>query len=290
VTSPESLRAALVQPAVGGDPAQGLERAEQAVREAARRGARLVCLPELFRTHYFPQVEEAACMDLAEPLDGETAKLFAPLAGALGLVIIAPIFERRAAGVYHNTALIFDADGSRAGVYRKMHIPDDPGFYEKFYFAPGDLGFHAFDTAAGRIGVLICWDQWFPEGARLLALDGAEAIFYPTAIGWGDRESESERAAQRDAWITVQRGHAIANGVFVAAANRVGREAGLTFWGSSFACDPQGRMLGLSPSDAEDLLLVDLDRRRIEEQRRGWPYLRDRRVDAYADLLKRYRR
>jgi N-carbamoylputrescine amidase len=290
LTSPSTIRTALVQPAVSGDPAQNLERAEQSVREAAERGARLVCLPELFRTHYFPQVEEAACMDLAEPLDGETAKHMGPLAAALGVVIVAPIFERRAAGVYHNSALIFDADGSRAGVYRKMHIPDDPGFYEKFYFAPGDLGFHAIDTAVGRIGVLICWDQWFPESARLLALDGAELILYPTAIGWGDRESESERVAQRDAWITVQRGHAIANGVFVAAANRIGREAGLTFWGSSFACDPQGRMLAQSPVDQEDLLLVDLDRRRIEEQRRGWPHLRDRRVDAYADLLQRYRR
>jgi N-carbamoylputrescine amidase len=288
--SPTAIRAALVQPAIGPDPAQNLARAEQSVRESARLGARLVCLPELFRTHYFPQVEEAACMDLAEPLDGQTAKRMAPLAAELGVVIVAPIFERRAAGVYHNSALIFDADGSRAGLYRKMHIPDDPGFYEKFYFAPGDLGFHAIDTAVGRIGVLICWDQWFPEGARLLALDGAELILYPTAIGWGDRETETERAAQRDAWITVQRGHAIANGVFVAAANRIGREANLTFWGSSFACDPQGRMLAQSPVDKEDLLLVDLDRRRIEEQRRGWPYLRDRRVDAYADLLQRFRR
>jgi N-carbamoylputrescine amidase len=290
VTAAPHIRAALVQPAVGADPAQNLERAAQSVREAARRGAHLVCLPELFRTHYFPQVEDAACIDLAEPLDGDTARCMGPLAAALGVVIVAPIFERRAAGVYHNSALVFDADGSRAGVYRKMHIPDDPGFYEKFYFAPGDLGFHAFDTAVGRIGVLICWDQWFPEGARLLALDGAELILYPTAIGWGDRESEVERAAQRDAWITVQRGHAIANGLFVAAANRVGREAGLTFWGSSFACDPQGRMLGLAPVDKEELLLVDLERSRIEEQRRGWPHLRDRRIDAYADLLTRYRR
>jgi N-carbamoylputrescine amidase len=289
VPSPQQFRAALVQPAVGADPARNLERAEQSVREAARRGAQLVCLPELFRTHYFPQVEDAASIDLAEPLDGETAKRMAVLAETLRVVIVAPIFERRAAGVYHNSALVLDADGSRAGLYRKMHIPDDPGFYEKYYFAPGDLGFHACDTAVGRIGVLICWDQWFPEAARLLALDGAELILYPTAIGWGDPESEVERAAQRDAWITVQRGHAIANGVFVAAANRVGREAGLTFWGSSFACDPQGRMLGQSPVDAEDLLVVELDPNRVEEQRRGWPYLRDRRVDAYADLLKRFR-
>jgi N-carbamoylputrescine amidase len=290
MTTSPTIRAALVQPAVGPDPAQNLARSEQSVREATRLGARLVCLPELFRTHYFPQIEEAACMDLAEPLDGETARRMGPLAAELGVVIVAPIFERRAAGVYHNSALIFDADGSRAGVYRKMHIPDDPGFYEKFYFAPGDLGFHAIDTDVGRIGVLICWDQWFPEGARLLALDGAELILYPTAIGWGDRETETERAAQRDAWITIQRGHAIANGVFVAAANRIGREGNLTFWGSSFACDPQGRMLAQSPVDKQDLLLVDLDRRRIEEQRRGWPYLRDRRVDAYADLLQRFRR
>jgi len=290
LTSPDTLRIALVQSAMEAEPAKNVDRAERAVRQAAQRGARLVCLPELYRTHYFPQVEEAACMDLAEPIDGETAQRMAPLAKALGVVVVAPIYERRAAGVYHNSALIFDADGSRAALYRKMHIPDDPGFYEKYYFAPGDLGFHAIDTAVGRIGVLICWDQWFPEGARLLALDGAELILFPTAIGWGDQESPSERAAQRDAWITIQRSHAIANGVFVAAANRIGHEAAIRFWGSSFACDPQGRMLAQSPVDTEDVLVVDLDRRRIEEQRRGWPYLRDRRVDAYADLLQRFRR
>jgi N-carbamoylputrescine amidase len=288
--SGRTSRIALVQRRADADPARNLERASEAVREAAARGARIVCLQELYRSEYFPQVESAELCDLAEPIPGPSTERMRKLAAELGVVIVVPIFELRAPGLHHNSVVIVDANGEVAGLYRKMHIPDDPLFYEKFYFTPGDLGFRAFDTAAGRIAVLICWDQWFPEGARLLALDGAELILYPTAIGWGDRETETERAAQRDAWITVQRGHAIANGVFVAAANRIGREANLTFWGSSFACDPQGRMLAQSPVDKEDLLLVDLDRRRIEEQRRGWPYLRDRRVDAYADLLQRFRR
>jgi N-carbamoylputrescine amidase len=288
--SPPPLRIGLVQQSTVADPASNMERAETAVREAASRGARAICLQELFRTHYFPQVEDAGCMDLAEPVDGVTWERFSKLAAELGVVIVAPIFERRAAGVYHNSALIIDADGSRAGLYRKMHIPDDPGFYEKFYFAPGDLGFNAFDTAVGRIGVLICWDQWFPEAARMLALDGAEVIFYPTAIGWGEGESSEERAAQHDAWRTIQRAHAIANGVFVAAPNRVGREGGITFWGSSFACDPHGRMLCEASPDQEQVLVIDCDLRHIEQQRRGWPYLRDRRIDAYGGLLERFRR
>jgi N-carbamoylputrescine amidase len=283
-------RIALVQQAASSDPARNLERAAEAIRSAAARGAQLVCLQELFRTPYFPQVELAANFELAEPVDGPTAERMRKLAAELRTVIIAPIFERRAPGVYHNSALVIDADGSQAALYRKMHLPDDPGFYEKYYFAPGDLGFHACDTAAGRIGALICWDQWFPEAARLLALDGAELLLYPTAIGWGAHEPESERAAQRDAWLTVQRAHAIANGVFVAAPNRTGTEGALTFWGSSFACDPQGRMLGQSPIEGEDVLVVDLDFGRIEQQRRGWPHLRDRRIDAYGDLLKLYRR
>ncbi len=285
-----SLRVGLVQRAVDADPDRNLAAAEDAVRDAARAGARIVCLPELYRTHYFPQVEDAACMDLAEPADGPTQRHLSKLAAELGVVVIAPIFERRAAGVYHNSALVLDADGSLAGFYRKMHIPDDPGFYEKFYFAPGDLGFHAFDTAVGRVGVLICWDQWFPEAARLLALDGAEILFYPTAIGWGDGESGEERAGQRDAWRTIQRSHAIANGVFVAVSNRAGREGAIHFWGSSFACDPQGRMLDELSVDADEVLVVDCDLSRIESQRRGWPYLRDRRIDAYGELLTRFRR
>ncbi|MCE2390619.1 MAG: carbon-nitrogen hydrolase [Proteobacteria bacterium] len=282
-------RIALVQQR-SGDPGNSLERAESAIREAAGLGARLVCLQELFRTRYFPRSEDAANFDLAEGADGETARRLGELASELGLVIVAPIFERRAAGVYHNSALVLDADGSRAGHYRKMHVPDDPGFHEKFYFAPGDLGFRAFDTAAGRIGVLICWDQWFPEAARLVALDGAEILLFPTAIGWDDSESDSERAAQLESWQLVQRAHAVANGLFVAAANRVGREGNLTFWGSSFVCDPQARVLAEAPADSECVLVADCDLGRIEQQRRAWPYLRDRRVDAYADLTRRFRR
>ena len=282
-------RIALVQQR-SGDPGNSLERAESAIREAAGLGARLVCLQELFRTRYFPRSEDAANFDLAEGADGETAHRLGELASELGLVIVAPIFERRAAGVYHNSALVLDADGSRAGHYRKMHVPDDPGFHEKFYFAPGDLGFRAFDTAAGRIGVLICWDQWFPEAARLVALDGAEILLFPTAIGWDDSESDSERAAQLESWQLVQRAHAVANGLFVAAANRVGREGNLTFWGSSFVCDPQARVLAEAPADSECVLVADCDLGRIEQQRRAWPYLRDRRVDAYADLTRRFRR
>ncbi len=285
-----SRRIALVQQAVAGDPERNVERAIEAVREAARRGAQLVCLQELFRTRYFAQSEDAAAFDLAEPIPGPTSERLAKLARELSVVIIAPLFERRAPGLCHNSALVLDADGSVAGHYRKMHIPDDPLYHEKYYFTPGDTGFFAVDTAAGRIAVLICWDQWFPEAARLVALDGAEIVLYPTAIGWTLAEGPAEHAAQFDSWLTVQRGHAIANGVFVAAANRVGREGELNFWGSSFACDPQGRMLGCAPSDREAVLVVDCPRARIEEQRRAWPFLRDRRVDAYTDLLRRFRR
>ena len=283
-------RIALVQQSVTEDRARNLARAEEGIREAAARGAEVVCLQELFRTPYFPQVESADHFDLAEPIPGPTTEHMTKLAGELGLVLIVPVFERRAAGLHHNSAVVIDANGTQVGLYRKMHIPDDPQFYEKFYFAPGDTGFHSFDTSAGRIGVLICWDQWFPEAARLVALDGAEIVFYPTAIAWLHGESDQENAAQRESWITVQRAHAIANGVFVAAVNRVGREGSLTFFGSSFVCDPQGRMLALAPSDREEVLVVDCPLGRIEEQRRGWPFLRDRRIDAYADLLTFFRR
>ena len=283
-------RVALVQQSVTEDRARNLARAEEGIREAAARGAEVVCLQELFRTPYFPQVESADHFDLAETLPGPTTEHMTKLAGELSLVLIVPVFERRAAGLHHNSAVVIDANGTQVGLYRKMHIPDDPQFYEKFYFAPGDTGFHSFDTSAGRIGVLICWDQWFPEAARLVALDGAEIVFYPTAIAWLHGESDQENAAQRESWITVQRAHAIANGVFVAAVNRVGREGSLTFFGSSFVCDPQGRMLALAPSDREEVLVVDCPLGRIEEQRRGWPFLRDRRIDAYADLLTFYRR
>jgi len=284
-------RIGLVQQAVGGDLEKNLARAEAAVREAAGRGAELVCLQELFRTHYFPQVEDASLFELAETIPGPTTERMSKLAADAGVVLIVPLFEKRAAGLYHNSAVVFERDGAQRMHYRKMHVPDDPMFYEKFYFAPGDTGFHCVDTSAGRIGVLICWDQWFPEAARLLALDGAELLFYPTAIGYLDGESEAENAAMRDSWLTVQRGHAIANGLFVCAANRVGHEGGgVRFWGSSFVADPQGRLLAQASDREEAVLVVDCDLGRIETQRRGWPFLRDRRVDAYGDLLARFRR
>jgi N-carbamoylputrescine amidase len=284
------VRIALVQQSSSGDPDTNTKRAMDAVRGAAEQGAQLVCLQELFRTDYFPQIEDEARFDLAEPIPGPTSEELCRLAAELGVVLIAPLFERRAAGLFHNSALVIDADGSPVQLYRKMHVPDDPGFYEKFYFAPGDLGFQAVDTAVGRIGVLICWDQWFPEAARLLALDGAEMLFFPTAIGWLADADAAENATQRDAWITAQRAHAISNGVFVAATNRVGDEDTLRFYGSSFCCDPAGRVLAQSPSDAEDVLVVDCDLGAVDRQRRGWPFLRDRRVDAYGDLLTLYRR
>ncbi len=286
----DARRIALAQQRIPEDPVLALRRAGAAVRSAADRGADLVCLPELFRTPYFPQTEDASHFDLAEPIPGPTTETMQKLAADLHIVVIAPMFERRAAGVYHNTACVIDADGSLQGRYRKMHIPDDPLFYEKFYFTPGDTGFSSFDTAAGRIAVLICWDQWFPEAARLVALDGAEIVLYPSAIGWLRQDDEAERITQRESWLTVQRAHAIANGLFVAAVNRVGPEGDITFWGSSFACDPYGRVLAESPTDAEDLLVVDCALDLIEEKRRAWPFLRDRRVDAYRDLLERFRR
>ena len=284
-----TIRIALVQQSAAPDTASNVKRAEEAVRAAAGGGAELVCLPELFRTRYFPQSEDARHFDLAEPIPGPTSERLSALAAELGLVLVVPVFERRAAGLYHNSALVIDTDGRLAGSYRKMHVPDDPLFFEKFYFAPGDSGFHAFDTALGRIGVLICWDQWFPEAARLLAMDGAELLLYPTAIGWIDGEADEENQAQRESWRVVQRGHAIANGVFVAAVNRTGQEDKLRFYGSSFVSDPQGRVLA-EAQEEEQTLLVDCDLARVEEQRRGWPFLRDRRVDAYGDLVKRFRR
>ncbi|MFQ5512997.1 MAG: carbon-nitrogen hydrolase [Myxococcota bacterium] len=284
-----SRRIALVQQRASDDPERNLERAEQAIRAAAVRGAELVCLQELFRTPYFPQTHDRRAFELAEKIPGPTSEQMAGLARELALVLILPLFERRAAGVYHNSALVLDRDGSVAGLYRKMHIPDDPGFHEKFYFSPGDRGFRAIDTAVGRIGVLICWDQWFPEAARLLALDGATLLFFPTAIAWPEGEDPEERRGDRESWLTVQRGHAVANSIFVAACNRVGREKDLEFWGSSFVCDPRGRVMEQAPPDEESLLVVDCPIALIEAQRRTWPFLRDRRVDAYDDLLKRFR-
>jgi N-carbamoylputrescine amidase len=260
----------------------------------ARDGAQVVCLPELFRTQYFCQREDASLFDLAEPLSSGTVTSFQKAAARLNVAVVLPVFERRAAGLYHNSAVVIDASGEIAGVYRKMHIPDDPAYYEKFYFTPGDLGFEAFDTAYGRVGTLICWDQWYPEAARLTALRGASVLFYPTAIGWHPYEKEEHGAAQRDAWMTVQRGHAIANGVYVAAANRVGFErplesqAGIEFWGTSFIADPQGAIVAEASTDKEECLIATVDTGHIETIRRNWPFLRDRRIDAYDGIVRRY--
>jgi N-carbamoylputrescine amidase len=291
---------ALVQMALGRDAQTNLEKALARVEEAAKRGAEVICLPELFRSQYFCQREDAAAFDLAEPVPGPTTEALGALAQRLSIVVIAPVFERRAPGLYHNSAAVIDA-GEIVGLYRKMHIPDDPAYYEKFYFTPGDLGFRAFATRAGRIGTLICWDQWYPEGARLTALQGASILFYPAAIGWHPHEKAQYGADQREAWRTIQRGHAIANGVYVAAVNRVGHEApdpsaspgasggaGIEFWGASFLCDPHGVVLAEAPTDREEILYGEVDPARIEEVRRNWPFLRDRRIDAYAGLDQRF--
>ncbi|WP_462320967.1 carbon-nitrogen hydrolase [Halochromatium sp.] len=269
-----------------------------ACRAAAEANCRLLLLPELHNGPYFCQREDTAEFDRAEPVPGPTTQWLGALAAEHGLVIVGSVFERRAPGVYHNTAVVLDADGRLAGVYRKMHIPDDPGFYEKFYFTPGDLGFEPVDTAIGRLGVLVCWDQWFPEAARLMALAGAELLLYPTAIGWDPRDDAAEQARQLDAWMTVQRGHAIANGLPVLACNRVGFEQtpeatapedGIQFWGNSFICGPQGELLARAPADEVSLLIAEIDLSRGEQVRRIWPFLRDRRIDGYGDLLKRWR-
>jgi N-carbamoylputrescine amidase len=285
---PQTTRVALVQMRCGTDPAANLAAAVAGIETAARRGAGIVCLPELFQSQYFCQREDPAVFDLAEPIPGPSTAAIGRVAAACGVVVVASLFERRAEGVFHNTAVLIDADGEVAGVYRKMHIPDDPLYYEKYYFTPGDVGFRSFDTRAGRVGTLVCWDQWFPEAARLTALSGAEILFYPTAIGWHPSEKERYGAAQYGAWETIQRSHAIANGVFVAAVNRVGVEGGLEFWGASFVCDPFGRVLARAGHDQEEVLVVECDRALIGETRRNWPFLRDRRIDAYEGLLKRY--
>ncbi|HEY6104728.1 MAG TPA: carbon-nitrogen hydrolase [Anaeromyxobacteraceae bacterium] len=292
--STRRFKVGLVQMSMSADPSRNLDKAAARVEEAARLGAEVVCLPELFRSPYFCQRQDAALFDLAEPVPGPSTERLSAVASAAGVAVVVPVFERRAAGLYHNSAAILDADGSLRGLYRKMHIPDDPAFYEKYYFAPGDLGFQAFDVRPGRIGVLICWDQWYPEGARLTALRGASALFYPTAIGWHPHEKAQHGAAQRDAWRTVQRGHAIANGVYVAAVNRVGLEpgapgqAGLEFWGTSFLCDPFGVVVAEASTDQEEILVGEIDPGRIEEVRRNWPFLRDRRIDAYRGLDQRF--
>jgi N-carbamoylputrescine amidase len=279
------------------DPEANVAKAVARIKEAAQKGANLVCLPELFRTQYIGQREDHALFDLAEAVPGPTTEALGKVAREAGVVVIASLFERRAAGLYHNTAAVIDADGKVKGIYRKMHIPDDPAYYEKFYFTPGDLGFRAFDTKVGPIGTLVCWDQWYPEGARLTALQGANILFYPTAIGWHPAEKQKHGAEQLDAWKTIQRSHAIANGCWVAAVNRVGfeqlaggpgeRSAGIEFWGHSFLCDPFGVVV-TEAAEQEALSIAEVDLARIEEVRRNWPFLRDRRVDAYDGIRHRF--
>jgi len=282
------LSVGLVQMCCSADADENLAKALAGIEDAAARGARLVVLQELFRTPYFCQAEEQTRFDLAEPIPGPTTEAVAKVAAACRVSVVASVFERRAPGLYHNTAVVLDADGTIAGLYRKMHIPDDPLYFEKFYFTPGDLGFRAIETRAGRIGTLVCWDQWFPEAARLTALAGAQVLTYPTAIGWETGARPEWETAEHDAWETAQRAHAIANGVFVVATNRVGVEERLTFWGQSFVADPFGRILARASADREETLVVDCDLSQIEEVRRGWPFLRDRRIDAYGDLLQRF--
>ena len=286
------FRIGLVQMACSTDPAENLEKAVVRIREAAARGAQIVCLQELFRSQYFCRTEDAALFDLAEPIPGPAAEAIGRIAKETGTVVIASLFERRAAGLYHNTAAVLNADGEVLGLYRKMHIPDDPLYYEKFYFTPGDLGFRNFDTAYGRIGVLVCWDQWYPEAARLTAMQGADVLFYPTAIGWHPYEKAEHGAAQLSAWQTIQRSHAIANGIYVAAVNRVGFEGApgddLEFWGHSFVADPFGIVVAEASQDREEILVVECDPSHAEEVRRNWPFFRDRRVDAFAPLTSRW--
>jgi len=295
---PDKFTVGLVQMSAGPEPEKNLQHALDMVRDAVKRGARIVCLPELFQTQYFCQREDAALFDLAEPIPGPSTQKLSDLARQLKIVLIASLFEKRAAGVYHNTAAVFDSNGALIGLYRKMHIPDDPLYYEKFYFTPGDLGFKAFDTDVGRVGTLVCWDQWYPEGARLTALRGAQILFYPTAIGWHPAEKSEFGTSQHDAWRTIQRAHAIANGVYVAVVNRVGFEtgnirgksapgAGLEFWGGSFLCDPFGRVIAEASHDKEEILIGEVDVRTMEDIRRNWPFLRDRRIDAYGPITNR---
>jgi N-carbamoylputrescine amidase len=290
------FRVGVVQMSCSTDAAENLAKAEQKIREAAAKGAHIVCLQELFRSQYFCRVEDPNLVDLAESIPGPSTDRFQPLAKELGVVIVASLFERRVAGLYHNTVAVIDSTGAMLGIYRKMHIPDDPLFYEKYYFTPGDLGFRMFDTSFGRIAVLICWDQWYPEAARIASLGGANILFYPTAIGWHPAEKAEFGEAQYDAWRTIQRSHAIANGIYVAAANRVGYEgtgtlsnpeSGLEFWGGSFISDPFGRVLSQASHDKEEILVVECDPRKIDETRRNWPFLRDRRIDAYGPILSR---
>ncbi len=286
------FRIGLIQMSCSVDPGANLEKAIRGIREAAAQGAEIVCLQELFRSQYFCREENAELFNLAETIPGPSTEALASVAKDLQVSIVASLFEKRTAGLYHNTAAVIDADGSLIGLYRKMHIPDDPLYFEKFYFTPGDLGFKNFETRYSRIGVLVCWDQWYPEGARITSLQGANVLFYPTAIGWHPSEKAEFGEAQLDAWRTIQRAHAIANGVFVAAVNRTGYEGppetGLEFWGNSFVADPFGRMLSQAPTSEDAVLVVECDPKQMDEVRRNWPFLRDRRIDAYSAITQRW--
>ena len=295
----DRFQVGLIQLSCSPDPDANLQKAVQRIREAGRNGAQIICLPELFRTQYFCQREDPALFDLAETIPGPTADAISKAATEAKAVVVTSVFEKRTRGLYHNTAALIGSDGAIKGLYRKMHIPDDPLYYEKYYFTPGDLGFKAFDTDVGRIGTLVCWDQWYPEGARLTALQGAQVLFYPTAIGWHPAEKEQHGVAQHDAWRTIQRAHAIANGVFVAVVNRVGHEtgnirgneakgAGLEFWGGSFLADPFGRVLAEASHDREEILCAEVNLSEIDETRRNWPFLRDRRIESYSGITHRF--
>ncbi len=284
----QNVKVAVLQYSCTSDVKKNMAKALKMVRQAADKGAQIVCLPELYRSLYFPQEAEHKNFELAETIPGPSTEAFAKLAKEKKIVIIVPIFEKRTRGLHHNSAVVIDADGKNLGVYRKMHIPDDPCFYEKFYFAPGDLGFKVFDTKFGKIGVLICWDQWYPEAARVASLKGAQFLFYPTAIGWHKTEPAKVRPVQLSAWQTIQRSHAIANGVFVCVSNRVGKEGDLSFWGNSFIAAPTGEVIAQASADKEEILIVSCNLMDIDSQREGWPFLRDRRIDVYGDVLKRF--
>lgn len=291
------LQVGLIQQQNTADSIDNRLRLTQKITQLAHQGCQLIVLQELHETLYFCQTEQVDLFDLAEPIPGPASNHYSQLAKQLGIVLVTSLFEKRSAGLYHNTAVVFDTDGHMAGTYRKMHIPDDPAYYEKFYFTPGDLGFQPIETSLGKLGVLVCWDQWYPEAARLMALAGAEILIYPTAIGFESSDTPDEQERQREAWMTVQRGHAIANGLPLIAVNRVGLEPdpsgqtkGINFWGSSFVCGPQGEVLAKAPTDSETEIIVQIDMHRSEQVRRWWPFLRDRRIDAYDDILKRFRK
>ncbi len=291
-----NIKVGLVQLTISSDIGQNIQKLSLKVRDVVAKGAQLVVLQELHNSLYFCQVEEPANFDLAETIPGNSTNIYGKLAKELGIVLVTSLFEKRAPGVYHNTSVVFDTDGSIAGKYRKMHIPDDPAYYEKFYFTPGDIGFEPIQTSLGKLGVLICWDQWYPEAARLMALKGAEVLIYPTAIGWESTDLENEKMRQKDAWVLSQRGHAVANGLHVISVNRVGHELdpsgvtnGIQFWGNSFVAGPQGEIIAEANNTTEELIVVDIDLNRTEAVRRMWPFFRDRRVDAFGDITKRWR-